>query len=341
MSRRLLLVAAFAVALPCAAQQPPPSPAGPAPAVIADTSSGGGDRGAVFFYIAEIDGAQPATDAERMSWRNSPWLFQTGYTPPADVRREVEPGLRRLLLVGNHAYASAMATLILPREKVTGMVEVTLQAGRRYRVNGVVDAFRREVWLEDEDGRMLPNTHIIDKHFQDAAQSKEMAGAQYTCCNLHYQNDWISDANFITLPMIPAGARIVVKEYGRHRAQVLIEGRPMRIGLDYGRERETREQFVAKLMVAEDPRQRLATYDSAVRKAIQRGRVAIGMTRDQVVMSLGHPRTDLNASLDAPHWVYVTHDHDEYYIVWGPDGRVKSIESDAAGVRASVLHESE
>jgi hypothetical protein len=32
----------------------------------------------------------------------------------------------------------------------------------------------------------------------------------YTCCNLHYENDWISDANWSSMPMIPAGASIKV-----------------------------------------------------------------------------------------------------------------------------------
>ena len=29
----------------------------------------------------------------------------------------------------------------------------------------------------------------------------------YTCCNLHYEGDWISDANWSSMPTIPAEAR--------------------------------------------------------------------------------------------------------------------------------------
>lgn len=32
----------------------------------------------------------------------------------------------------------------------------------------------------------------------------------YTCCNLHYDGDWISDANYTDLPFIPAGTPIAV-----------------------------------------------------------------------------------------------------------------------------------
>lgn len=339
---RYLLSAAFAagalVASPVVqAQAAPQAPAAAAaPAVIADTSVGGGNRGAIFFYVGEIDGAQPATDAERMSGRLSFFVMPRGYTAPADVRREVEPGLRRLLLVGKHASNDLFQNLGGALPKVSGMVEVNLLPGRQYRVNGVVDAFRREVWLQDEDG-VVPNTHIVDNRVRDA-NKQEMAGAKFTCCNLHYEQDWISDANFVSLPMIPAGARIVVKDYGRFRANVLIEGEPMRIGLDYGRKKETQEAFVAKLIVAEDPRLRLATFEPAVRQAIERGQVAIGMTREQVLMSLGYPRTDLNPSLDAPRWVYVTYQHEEYAVVWGPDGRVQSVESEDEIALLDVLH---
>lgn len=106
---RYLLSAALAagalVASPVVpAQAALPAPvAGAAPAVIADTSVGDGNRGAIFFYVGEIDGAQPATDAERMSGRLSFFVMPRGFTAPADVKREVEPGLRRLLLVGKHA----------------------------------------------------------------------------------------------------------------------------------------------------------------------------------------------------------------------------------------------
>ena len=34
----------------------------------------------------------------------------------------------------------------------------------------------------------------------------------YTCCNLHYDGDWISDANYTDLPFIPAGAPISVTQ---------------------------------------------------------------------------------------------------------------------------------
>jgi hypothetical protein len=45
----------------------------------------------------------------------------------------------------------------------------------------------------------------------------------YTCCNLHYDRDWISDANWGNLPKIPPGTPIKVTSYGSNRAAVEID----------------------------------------------------------------------------------------------------------------------
>jgi hypothetical protein len=138
----------------------------------------------------------------------------------------------------------------------------------------------------------------------------------YTCCNFHYENDWINDGNYAQLPMIPAGSPIRVIDYGRYRAQVEIDGKPFRLGLDYGRTAETTEQWVAKLIVASDPKLKMAGYPNAVRQAIQNGQVMVGMTKEQVIMALGHPLTNENPRLDAPLWRYWWSSFGEYQVYW-------------------------
>lgn len=138
----------------------------------------------------------------------------------------------------------------------------------------------------------------------------------YTCCNLHYNNDWINDVNYAQLPMIPAGSPIKVTGYGSYRASVEIDGKPFRLGLDYGRTAETTEQWVAKQIVAEDPKAKLASYPGNVRQAIQKGQVMVGMTKEQVIMSLGHPLTNENPRLDAPLWRYWWSSFGEYQVYW-------------------------
>lgn len=147
----------------------------------------------------------------------------------------------------------------------------------------------------------------------------------YTCCNFRYDKDWINDGNYAQLPMIPAGSPIKVTSYGRYRAHVDIDGKPFRLGLDYGRDRETTEQWVARLVVKDDPKAKLATYPPLVRKAIQNGQVMVGMTREQVIMSLGHPLTNENPRLDAPLWRYWWSSFGEYQVRWSTSGHVSGV----------------
>lgn len=147
----------------------------------------------------------------------------------------------------------------------------------------------------------------------------------HTCCNLRYDGDWISDSNYANLPMIPAGTPIKVLSYGRDRAHVELGGKPFRLGHDYGRAEESTERWVSKIVVSDDPRQRLAGYPAQVQAAIRAGRVMKGMTREQVIMSVGYPLTSENRSLDAPVWRLWWSSFGEYQVEWDKQGRVKDI----------------
>lgn len=164
------------------------------------------------------------------------------------------------------------------------------------------------------------------------AAGSDAAGAAlrqgYTCCNLHYENDWISDGNYASLPMIPAGTPIKVLSYGRNRAQVEIGGKPMRLGHDYGRAQESTEQWVAKIVVQADPKTKIASYPAEVREAIQLGRVMPGMTKEQVLIAVGYPLTSETPSLDARVWRHWVTSFGEYQLNWGNDGRVEEIVAD-------------
>jgi hypothetical protein len=150
----------------------------------------------------------------------------------------------------------------------------------------------------------------------------------YTCCNFHHEGDWINDANYTTLPMIPAGTPATVTRYGRYRAYVTIGDQKMRLGLDYGREKETLEEWVSKMIVASDPNARIAAYPEEIQSAIREGKVAKGMTKEQVIVSVGYPLTSENASFDAPEWRMWVSSFGEYRIIWSENGRVKDIIAD-------------
>lgn len=138
----------------------------------------------------------------------------------------------------------------------------------------------------------------------------------FACCNLHYEGDWISDSNLAQLAFIPAGTRINVKKIDGYRAYVEVDGKPMRLGHDYGREQETTEQWVNKLVLVEDPRLKIAKYPPAIRKAIEAGKLMKGMTKEQVIISVGYPQTNENPKLDGPYWRYWWSSYGPYYVYW-------------------------
>ena len=158
-----------------------------------------------------------------------------------------------------------------------------------------------------------------------AAAGQGLPRQGFACCNLHYSKDWIDDGNYAELPMIPAGTPIEVLSYGRNRAYVKVDGKPMRLGHDYGRDQESLEAWVAKIVVDQDPRPRIEGYAPTVREAIHVGKVALGMTREQAIVAVGYPLTSENTSLDAPSWRIWRSTHGEYDLNFKADGRLESV----------------
>ena len=179
-------------------------------------------------------------------------------------------------------------------------------------------------------GSVLGLSHAQAFDFFGPAKDEAPLREGYTCCNLHYENDWISDSNYGSLPFIPAGTPVKLKSYGRYRAYVDIDGKAMRFGQDYGRAQETLEQFVEKLIVKEDPKAKIAKYPAPIREAIRLGQIVTGMTKEQTLIAVGYPQRDETVSLDAPVWNYWASSFAPYRVVWGKDGRIKEIATDPA-----------
>ena len=142
--------------------------------------------------------------------------------------------------------------------------------------------------------------------------------AGYACCNLRYEGDQIKDSNLGQLPFIVAGTPVRVKTIDDHVAQVDVDGRPMRLVLE-NRGAETIQQWLARIVVGEEPRTRLAAYPPAVRDAIRAGKLAKGMTREQVIMAVGYPQTSDKLPLDGSHWRYWWSGFSPYYVYWSRD----------------------
>jgi len=169
-------------------------------------------------------------------------------------------------------------------------------------------------------------------------KDKEPKFTAYTCCNLHYDGDWVSDLNYSTLTRIPAGTPIKVVGYGRWRVFTEIGGRKIRLGLDYGRSDETLAQFARKLTVDHDLRFRLAQFPPIVQDAIRAAKLLPGMTKEQVAISVGFPSHYETKSVKDSVWKFWLNSSVSYSVLFDASGRVKDIEI-APGSRSGVVYE--
>lgn len=156
----------------------------------------------------------------------------------------------------------------------------------------------------------------------------------YACCNLRYSGDWISDQSSGELPFIPLGTRVLVRSVEGDRAEIEAGEKPYRMGLDYGRKLEKTAEWVDKLVVLQDPTEKLAKYPANIRTAIEAGRLLNGMTREQVLIAVGYPTTYDTPKLDATPWKMYWN-RTQYLIHWS-GGKVSRIEA-APDLLAKIL----
>jgi len=145
----------------------------------------------------------------------------------------------------------------------------------------------------------------------------------YTCCNLHYETGGdVYDANYYDGTMIPLGSPAKVESAGRNTVTFLAGGTMVRLQQAYTREQQSFQQFLDTLLVPEDPKLKAAQFPRAVQAAIKDGRVEKGMTREQVLMSLGYPPAHRTPSLNAPTWTYWYNHWVTYQVVFDDAGVV-------------------
>jgi outer membrane protein assembly factor BamE (lipoprotein component of BamABCDE complex) len=126
----------------------------------------------------------------------------------------------------------------------------------------------------------------------------------FTCCNLHYENEEITDANFWVGTLLPAGTPVSIDKVTDNEVTLSAADVRLKLTHEYGTKEESLDQYLAKVLVADDPKPRIATYPKAVRRAIEKAKVERGMTREQVLISLGYPATNRTPSLQGKEWTY-------------------------------------
>lgn len=163
-----------------------------------------------------------------------------------------------------------------------------------------------------------------------SAQSQSDSTYQgYLCCNLRGDGSWMSDSNYAEngKRIVPIGTPMRVIGYGRQRVNVEYDGKSASIGNDYSRDIPL-DEFARRWVKTEDPTVKLARFSPKVRDAIKSARIMPGMTREQVIMSLGYPISSENPSLDAPLLRYWRTSFGEFQVLFDKNGRVREITTD-------------
>ncbi|MGB8148101.1 MAG: hypothetical protein WCF00_06940 [Azonexus sp.] len=154
----------------------------------------------------------------------------------------------------------------------------------------------------------------------------------FACCNLRYSGDQLSEANYAQLPFIPLGTPVLIRAIDGAQAIVEIDGRQLTLRLDAAQTSESAAQWLDKAVLADDPRRKLESFPTAVRAAIQSGRLIKGMTREQAIMSVGYPQVDEKKGLAAPSWRYWWTSFESFYVHWLRD-KLKKVSGNSETVK--------
>jgi hypothetical protein len=158
------------------------------------------------------------------------------------------------------------------------------------------------------------------------AESKPVG---FLCCNMRSDGSWISDINYDenAKKIIPVGTPTKVTGYGRYRVKIDINGKSQAIGNDYSRDLDL-ETFAKRYVVEEDPAAKIAGFPKKIQDAIAAARIVKGMTREQVMMSVGWPISSENHHLEDKTWRFWVTSFSEFRVSFDDSGHVIDVEGD-------------
>jgi hypothetical protein len=150
----------------------------------------------------------------------------------------------------------------------------------------------------------------------------------FLCCNAYSDGEEISDLNAPSAERhrVPVGSPIHVTKIGKHKVKLDVENRKQELSNDNSRALSMPE-FVKRFVVPDDPSIKIKTFPTNVQVAIADGRLIHGMTREQVLMSLGYPTYDDVPNLSGKTWMYWITDHAQFRVTFGADDRVADVEN--------------
>ena len=93
--------------------------------------------------------------------------------------------------------------------------------------------------------------------------------------------------------------------------------------------------LLAKRVQAGEQADALILIKGNIETLLKAGKVMPGMTKAQVLMSLGYPWIDKTPLLESRAWAFRATDDDdaEYNVIWGSDDRVQSVEGSSKVTR--------
>jgi hypothetical protein len=177
--------------------------------------------------------------------------------------------------------------------------------------------------------RMIPMAVFVVLMCVSVGALAEDKPVGFLCCNMRTNGSWISDINYDEkgMKVIPVGTPVAVTGYGHYRVKVDINGKHEAIGNDYSRDLPL-DVFAKRYVVADDPAAKIATFSRKAQEAIASARVALGMTREQVLMSLGYPVSSENPNLSARTWKFWLSSFSEFHVSFDENDLVIEVSGD-------------
>ncbi len=148
---------------------------------------------------------------------------------------------------------------------------------------------------------------------------------RHTCCNIRYEKPEITDVNYTQGALIPYGTRVQIIEVKKNAVRFQPDGHPeMTLVYRHGRKVYPFEQYLDRVLLPENPRKGMTTgkkktSTSKFAKQIENGLVEPGMTKDEVLKTLGYPPAHRTASLDSPVWTYWRNRWETYVVYFDGD----------------------
>jgi hypothetical protein len=161
----------------------------------------------------------------------------------------------------------------------------------------------------------------------------------FLCCNMHSDGQEISDLS-IGGPeqhVVPVGSPIRATSYAKHRVKVVVENKNQSLLNDYSRDLSI-EQFARRYIVRDDPAVRIKSFPQNIQYAIAAGHLVKGMTREQVLMSVGYPASSEVPNLGVNEWLFWITDKVQYRVKFDDKERLADVEN-VVDARATLLKE--